>query len=81
MAVPANFACPDREKFQYCFSKLVNFKYSEDQTSKTDLNVLLDQLNSLEYSTVVVSAKVSLENHLECSFTQLLLLGITRVCV
>ena len=58
MAVPANFACQDREKFQHCFSKLAQFKYSDDGVAKTDLNLLLDQLNSLEYSTVVVSVQV-----------------------
>lgn len=58
MAVPANFACPDREKFKYCFSKLIHFKYKDDESSKTDLNLLLDQLNSLEYTTVVVNEQV-----------------------
>lgn len=61
MAVPANFACPDREKSNYCFSKLINFKYKDDESSKTDLNLLLDQLNSLEYATVVVSEQVGNE--------------------
>ncbi|XP_053374870.1 HEAT repeat-containing protein 6-like [Mercenaria mercenaria] len=57
MAVPANFACPDREKFHYCYSKLINFKYRDEESTKTDLNLLLDQLNSLEYSTIIVGEK------------------------
>lgn len=60
MAVPANFACPDREKFRYCYSKLINFRFKEEEPTKTDLNLLLDQLNSLEYSTNFVCEQVCL---------------------
>ncbi|KAL4223144.1 HEAT repeat-containing protein 6 [Mactra antiquata] len=56
MAVQANFSCPDREKFQYCYSRLLSFKYSSEESVKTDINLLLDQLNSLEYSSVIVTS-------------------------
>ncbi|XP_052802166.1 HEAT repeat-containing protein 6-like [Mya arenaria] len=55
MAVAANFDCPERDKFQHCFTKLRCFVYTEDNSVKTDLNLLLDQVNSLEYSTVLVT--------------------------
>jgi hypothetical protein len=59
MAVAANYACADREKFKYCYSKLIQFTYNDGEAGKTDLNLLLDQLNSLEYSTVIVSEQVN----------------------
>ena len=60
MAVAANFDCPDRDKLQHCISKLQTFSFKDDDSSKTDINLLLDNLNSLDYDTKIVKDQVRL---------------------
>ena len=59
MAVQANFDCPERDKFLQCYSKLKRFRFTPDVSAKTDLNLLFDEMLSLEYSTVLVTSHVS----------------------
>ena len=59
MAVPANFSSPDRDKFNHCYERLVSFVYRDEDSAKTDLNILLDQLNSIEYGIALVTEEVS----------------------
>ncbi|WAR03508.1 HEAT6-like protein [Mya arenaria] len=78
MAVAANFDCPERDKFQHCFTKLRCFVYTEDNSVKTDLNLLLDQVNSLEYSTVLVTPQISLSDECVMQMCDYLVLVIQR---
>ena len=59
MAVPANFSSPDRDKFKHCYGRLITFTYRDEDSVRTDLNILLDQLNSIEYSIAIVNEEVS----------------------
>ena len=59
MAVAANFSSPDRDKFNHCYRRLIAFTFRDEDSVKTDLNILLDQLNSIEYSIAIVNEEVS----------------------
>ena len=61
MAVAANFSCPDRDKFNHCFRRLLSFVYRDDDSVKTDLNILLDDLNSIEYGIALVNEEVNFQ--------------------
>ena len=58
MAVAANFSSPDREKFKHCYGRLISFTYRDEDSVRTDLNILLDELNSIEYSIAIVCEEV-----------------------
>ena len=61
MAVAANFSCPDRDKLNHCFRRLLSIVYRDDDSVKTDLNILLDDLNSIEYGIALVNEEVNFQ--------------------
>ncbi|KAK6184220.1 hypothetical protein SNE40_006730 [Patella caerulea] len=54
MAAEVEMFC-DNDKYQRCFTSLVTFVYKDEDSSRTNLNVLLDELNSVDYSQSLVS--------------------------
>ena len=64
MAVAANFSSPEREKFHHCYQRLLAFTYKDEDSVKTDLNILLDHLNSIEYGIAIVNEEVRISTKL-----------------
>ncbi|KAK3084159.1 hypothetical protein FSP39_009229 [Pinctada imbricata] len=56
----------DRERFLQNYRRLMSFMFKEDDTSRTNLNLLLDELNSVDYSQKIVNEEEAnnLLNHL-----------------
>lgn len=50
----------DGDTFHEICPKLLKTCYKDDDSSKTNLNLLLDELNSLNYSSKFVSIDVSI---------------------
>ena len=48
----------ERERFVQCYRRLMGFVFKEDTASKTNFNLFLDELNSLEYSQKFVKEEV-----------------------
>ncbi|KAL3856514.1 hypothetical protein ACJMK2_011262 [Sinanodonta woodiana] len=52
-----DFELSERAKFQHCYNKLRTFYFRDDEASKTNLNILLDELIALEYSWIIVKTE------------------------
>ncbi|XP_041349716.1 HEAT repeat-containing protein 6-like [Gigantopelta aegis] len=55
MAEAGDFLREDRQKFQSCCQRLLNYRYQDEETSKTNLHLILDELNSVEYITNIIN--------------------------
>jgi hypothetical protein len=70
MADDQSFAAAEYDKFQQCYGRLMNFTYKEEESSKTNLNLLLDELNSVEYSLSIVNEEVRVCTSCYLSFSE-----------
>ncbi|KAL5016169.1 hypothetical protein ScPMuIL_005758 [Solemya velum] len=62
MGETGGFVLSERTKFLACFNRFSRFVYRDEDQIRTDLNLLLDELNSIEYSISIV--KTEEINHL-----------------
>jgi len=52
------FAVVERERFQQCYRRLIALNHRDDEQSKTNFNLLIDELNSMEYHMKIVQEEV-----------------------
>ncbi|XP_063396144.1 HEAT repeat-containing protein 6-like isoform X1 [Mytilus trossulus] len=55
MADESGFSAVERDRFEQCFKRFMKFTSQGDEMSRTNLNLLLDEINSIDYSSKIVT--------------------------
>lgn len=58
MADESGFVAVERERFEQCYNRFMNFISTGDDISRANLNLLLDEINSIDYSSKIVREEV-----------------------
>ena len=59
MAEETDFFAGEIEKFKKCSSKLSRMVFRDSEDFRRELNLILDELNSIEYSLKIAKEEVS----------------------
>jgi hypothetical protein len=54
----SGFVAVERERFEQCYNRFMNFISTGDDISRTNLNLLFDEINSIDYSSKIVREEV-----------------------
>lgn len=58
MADESGFSAVERDRFEQCFKRFMKFTSQGDEMSRTNLNLLLDEINSIDYSSKIATEEV-----------------------